>query len=48
MKLTSYRDKDKVHIRDMISIGMVDDTWIERLSPVLGKRLQELLDDPEG
>ncbi len=48
MKLTSFRDKDRVHIRDMISIGLIDEMWIDRLSPELGARLQELLDDPEG
>ena len=48
MKLTSFRDKDKVHIRDMISIGMIDVTWIGCFSPQLGERLQSLLDDPDG
>lgn len=48
MKLTSYRDKDRVHIRDMISIDMIDETWLDRFSPELSKRLQELIDDPEG
>ncbi len=48
MKLTSYRDKDRVHVRDMISIGIIDDTWPSRYSEVLRQRLQELLDDPDG
>lgn len=48
MKLTSYRDKDRVHIRDMISIGLIDESWFERLSPELRWRLQELLNDPDG
>jgi hypothetical protein len=48
MKLTSYRRKDQVHIQDMISIGLVNESWIDRLSPELGARLRELLDDPEG
>jgi hypothetical protein len=48
MKLTAFRDKDRVHIRDMISIGLIDEDWVGRYSPVLGARLQELLDDPEG
>ena len=33
MKLTSYRRKDQVHLLDMISIGLLDDSWLERLSP---------------
>lgn len=48
MKLTSFRDKDRVHVRDMISIGMVDDSWVARFSPEIARRLQELLDDPDG
>lgn len=48
MKLTSFRDKDRVHIRDMISIGMIDDSWLNRFSTELQTRLKELLDDPEG
>lgn len=48
MKLTSFRDKDRVHIRDMISIGLIDATWPDRFSPQLRSRLQELLDNPDG
>ena len=48
MKLTSFRDKDRVHIRDLISIGLVDDTWLDRVSSELGRRLKELLNDPDG
>ncbi len=48
MKLTSFRDKDRVHIRDMISIAIIDESWLSRLSSELGRRLQELLDDPDG
>ncbi len=48
MKLTANRDKDRVHIRDMISIGLIDDTWLEKYSPELRVRLKELLEDPDG
>ena len=48
MKLTSYRRKDQVHILDMISIGIIDETWLSRFSPELQQRLQELIDDPDG
>lgn len=48
MKLTSFRDKDRVHIRDMISIGLIDESWLDRLSPELRLRLGELLNDPDG
>jgi hypothetical protein len=48
MKLVSYRDKDRVHIRDMIDVGLIDETWLQRLPPELAPRLQALLDDPNG
>jgi hypothetical protein len=48
MKLTSNRRKDQVHILDMISIRMIDHSWLRHYSPELQVRLQQLLDDPEG
>lgn len=48
VKLTAFRRKDQVHIQDMIGVGLIDATWVPRLPPVLGARLQQLLDDPEG
>lgn len=48
MKLTSYRDKDRVHLRDMIEIGQLDASWLPRVPPSLRQRLQDLLDDPDG
>jgi hypothetical protein len=48
IKLTAFRDKDKVHIRDLIGVGLVDDTWLARLPEPLALRLKSLLDTPEG
>jgi hypothetical protein len=48
MKLTSFRRKDQVHLLDLLSIGLLDATWLPRLSPELRRRLQELIDDPDG
>lgn len=48
IKLTAYRDKDKTHLRDLIEIGLVDLSWVEKLPPALATRLQALLDDPFG
>ena len=48
MKLVSNRDKDRVHVRDMIGVGLIDDSWLEKLEPMLATRLQALLDDPDG
>lgn len=48
MKLTSFRRKDQVHLLDMLEIGLLDATWVSRLGPVLGAKLQQLIDTPEG
>jgi hypothetical protein len=48
MKLTSYRDHDRTHMRDMIAVGLIDETWLDRVPASLRDRLQALLDDPDG
>jgi hypothetical protein len=48
MKLTSNRDKDRTHIRDLIGVGLVDETWPDRLPPELAERLRSILATPEG
>jgi hypothetical protein len=48
MKLNSFRDKDRTHLRDLISLGLVDVSWLPRLVPEHATRLQQLLDDPDG
>ena len=48
MKLTSFRLKDRVHLMDMIEVGMVDANWIGKFPTELGERLQELIDNPDG
>ena len=47
MKLASFRDKDRMHLRDLINVNLVDDSWLSRLPPALRLRLKELLDNPE-
>jgi hypothetical protein len=48
MKLVAWRDKDRMHLRDLIGVGLLDATWPNRLPAALGARLQQLLDDPNG
>jgi hypothetical protein len=48
MKLNAFRDKDRMHLRDMIDVELIDATWCDRLPPELAARLQQLLDDPNG
>ena len=47
-KLTSWRLKDRVHLLDMIQVGLIDATWPARLPPPLADRLRSLLDNPNG
>ena len=48
MKLNAYRRKDQVHLLDMISLGMIDESWLGLYPQYLSLRLQELLNDPDG
>ncbi len=48
MKLNSYRDKDRTHLRDMLSVGLIDASWPPRFESPLDQRLQALIDDPDG
>jgi hypothetical protein len=49
MKLTSNRDKDRVHVRDMIGVGLIDASWPSKFAePLLAERLHALLADPDG
>ncbi|MCA8988802.1 MAG: nucleotidyltransferase family protein [Planctomycetaceae bacterium] len=48
MKLTSFRDKDKTHLRDFLELGLLDESWVGRYPKELGTRLQQLIDDPDG
>lgn len=48
MKLTSYRFKDRVHLLDMIGVGLIDETWLPRFTPELAAKLRFLLDNPDG
>lgn len=47
MKLTSYRLKDRVHLQDMLEVGLIGADWVPQLPPTLGERLQALIDSPE-
>jgi hypothetical protein len=47
MKLNVFRDKDKMHLRDMLDVELIDQSWTQRFQPELAVRLQELIDNPE-
>ena len=48
MKLNAFRDKDRMHLRDLMDAGLVNRTWLDRLPSDLATRLRELLDSPGG
>jgi hypothetical protein len=45
MKLVSYRDQDRVHLRDMIDVGLIDRSYLAALPSELATRLDSLLTD---
>lgn len=47
MKLTSFRDIDRVHIADMLSVGLIDETIKSGLASDLQERLSIVLDSME-
>ncbi|MFN0055262.1 MAG: hypothetical protein ACKV0T_24210 [Planctomycetales bacterium] len=48
MKLTSFRDKDRVHLRDLFKMELIDASWRHRLPAELAERLQLVIDTPDG
>jgi hypothetical protein len=48
MKLMSHRDKDRVHIRDLIGVGLIGPAWLTKLPPELAERLKHILDTPDA
>lgn len=47
MKLSAHRLKDRVHLLDMLEVGLINDEWLQRLSPILADRLKSLIDNPD-
>ncbi len=43
MKLLSNRDRDRVHLTDMIEVGLVGREMLDGLTPELARRLEKLL-----
>lgn len=48
VKLSVFRTKDQMHLRDMLDVGLIDETWKARYPPELAERLQLLIDTPDG
>jgi hypothetical protein len=47
MTKTSDYTTERMHILDLIDIGLIDSPWPKRFPPSLADRLQQLLDNPE-
>jgi hypothetical protein len=47
MKLAAWRDKDRVHLRDLADVGLLDRTMVADLDATLAGRLLHILDQPE-
>ncbi len=45
--LNSFRLKDRVHLLDMIDVGLLDESWIVRFPEPLGARLRSLIENPD-
>jgi hypothetical protein len=48
MKLTWNRNIDRVHIRDLIDVVLIDASWLPKLPAELATRLQQILNTPDG
>ena len=42
MKLTAFRDQDRVHLSDMIDVGLIDDSVTEQLPIELAERFKQV------
>jgi len=47
MKLAAWRDKDRMHLRDLAGVGLLDPALAAALPPLLAERLEFLLANPE-
>ena len=42
MKLTSFRDIDRVHVADLLAVGLIDDRVRKELPAALAERLAQV------
>ncbi len=48
MELQSWRVEDRMLLRDLIDVGLINATWPTRFPSPLAARLQHLLENPHG
>jgi len=47
MKLTSFHLRDRVHLLDLLEVGLIDEDWCDRVPAELSPRLREVIDSQE-
>ncbi len=45
LKLTSFRLKDRLHLMDLLDVGLIDESWRDRIPPELADRLGQLVEE---
>jgi hypothetical protein len=48
MKLTAWRLHDRVHVRDLVEVGLIDESWCAKLPAELAARLKRLIEAPDA
>lgn len=48
LKLIAFRDIDRVHIRDLLGVGLIDDALAAQVPPELRPRLESIRANPDG
>lgn len=48
MKLSAFRDKDRMHLRDLLEVGLIDERWMSALPGPLAERLRVIFENPFG
>ena len=47
MKLVAFRLQDKLHLVDLLGVGLIDESWCDRFPPALGARLREVIESKD-
>ena len=47
MKLAAWLDKDRMHLRDLTDVGLLDRAMVDTHDAQLSERLLQILDNPE-
>jgi hypothetical protein len=46
--LIAFRNLEGMLLRDILGVGLIDQAWPAKYTPMLAARLQTILDDPDG